>query len=438
LAQFCHGLVWAALEQGRMNSLTAPGYARTSEVNKEGWEKSTFPLLCETCLGDNPYVRMQKEDASTECKICVRPFTLFRWKAGTNGRYKATIVCQCCAKMKNVCQTCLFDLEYGLPVQVRDRYLAELGQEAIVMPESRVGRDYKLQNLHAAGENGDDPTLTYGKARHPMLERLARKTPYYKRNEARLCTFYVKGACNRGGDCPFKHELPKGGELANQKLRDRFHGENDPLAAKIMRKADEDLTLMPPEDKSVCTLYCGGLEPSVTEKDIRDKFYVHGEIRSIRISKKQSCAFVTYVKREEAEVAAAQLHRILELKGKKVHVMWGRPQVNPQTQASAAIAGGSADATGVPPAMPAGVPPTLGAQGAYKPYYPSMDPTSQGNTLLEGEGPTASSSTATAPAAARASPAARAPSAPAPATQAAAHLPQAPAGKATGTGSFQF
>ena len=70
--------------------------------------------------GDNPYVRMQKEDYGVECKICVRPFTIFRWKAGTQGRYKATVVCQSCAKVKNVCQTCLFDLEYGLPVQVGD------------------------------------------------------------------------------------------------------------------------------------------------------------------------------------------------------------------------------------------------------------------------------------------------------------------------------
>ena len=33
-------------------------------------------------------------------------------------RYKKTEVCQTCAKTKNVCQTCLLDLEYGLPVQV--------------------------------------------------------------------------------------------------------------------------------------------------------------------------------------------------------------------------------------------------------------------------------------------------------------------------------
>ena len=28
-------------------------------------------------------------------------------------RYKKTEVCQTCAKLKNVCQTCLLDLEYG-------------------------------------------------------------------------------------------------------------------------------------------------------------------------------------------------------------------------------------------------------------------------------------------------------------------------------------
>lgn len=28
-------------------------------------------------------------------------------------RFKKTEVCQTCSKMKNVCQTCLLDLEYG-------------------------------------------------------------------------------------------------------------------------------------------------------------------------------------------------------------------------------------------------------------------------------------------------------------------------------------
>eukprot|EP00933_Yihiella_yeosuensis_P003709 TRINITY_DN10689_c0_g1_i1.p1 TRINITY_DN10689_c0_g1~~TRINITY_DN10689_c0_g1_i1.p1 ORF type:complete len:356 (+),score=64.95 TRINITY_DN10689_c0_g1_i1:55-1122(+) len=350
--------------------MTEKGFRIATEVNKEGWETSKFPLVCETCLGDNPYVRMQKEDAGTECKICVRPFTVFRWKAGTHGRYKSTVICQSCAKVKNVCQTCIFDLEYGLPVEVRDKYLEELGQNKVALPNSRVGRDYQLQE---AMKDKDGSDLPYGKVgAHPMLKRLARMTPYYKRNEARICTFYVKGACNRGQDCPFKHELPQGGELANQKLRDRFHGENDPLAKKIMRRAEEDLTLMPPEDKSITTLYLGGLPPGTKEKDIRNQFYVFGEIRSIRMAPKQFCAFVTFVQREVAEDAASKMHKILKIGEKRINVTWGRPQVTKQQEASEAMVSGSSSA-----AIPQG--------NAYRPYYPSMDPSAQGNAPLEGE-----------------------------------------------------
>lgn len=46
-------------------------------------------------------------------QICARPFTVFRWCPGTRMRFKKTEVCQTCSKMKNVCQTCLLDLEYG-------------------------------------------------------------------------------------------------------------------------------------------------------------------------------------------------------------------------------------------------------------------------------------------------------------------------------------
>jgi len=353
--------------------MTERGYRIAADVNKEGWEKSQFPMLCETCLGDNPYVRMQKEDYGVECKICVRPFTIFRWKAGTQGRYKATVVCQSCARMKNVCQTCLFDLEYGLPVQVRDKFLEEQGAEKMSLTASKVGRDYQLQE---AAKKGDDE-LPYGKVgAHPMLKRLARMTPYYKRNEARICSFYVKGACNRGQDCPFRHELPQGGELANQKLRDRFHGENDPLARKILRRADEEMTLQPPEDRSITTLYVGGLPQGTKDKDVRDQFYVFGELRSIKMVPKQSCAFVTFRDRETAEEAASRLYRILEINGKRANLTWGRPQASASASASAAAGDGALAPLGA-----------TTPEGVYKPYYPSMDPTAMGNASLDGVGP---------------------------------------------------
>jgi pre-mRNA-splicing factor RBM22/SLT11 len=103
------------------------GTALKGNLNKQGWEKSDFPILCETCLGDNPYLRMAKSEFARECKVCQRPFTVFRWKPDSSGsgqlRYKKTEICQTCAKLKNVCQTCLFDLDFGLPVELRDKFI---------------------------------------------------------------------------------------------------------------------------------------------------------------------------------------------------------------------------------------------------------------------------------------------------------------------------
>lgn len=104
-----------------------------------------FPILCQTCLGDNPYVRMIKEKFGKECKICTRPFTVFRWCPGARMRFKKTEVCQTCCKLKNVCQTCLLDLEYGLPTQVRDAALKIQDD----LPQSDVNKEYYIQNIDA-------------------------------------------------------------------------------------------------------------------------------------------------------------------------------------------------------------------------------------------------------------------------------------------------
>jgi len=84
-----------------------------------------------------------KQEYGRSCGTCARPFTVFRWNPGSGARFKTTVICQTCAKIKNVCQTCLLDLEYGLPTQVRDTALG-LQNEA---PTSDINREYYAQNM---------------------------------------------------------------------------------------------------------------------------------------------------------------------------------------------------------------------------------------------------------------------------------------------------
>lgn len=67
-----------------------------------------------------------------------------------------------------------------------------------------------------------DNTVAYGELgkitnKSEILGKLARKAPYYKRNRPHICSFWVKGECRRGEECPyrlvyikdFKHSLNK-------------------------------------------------------------------------------------------------------------------------------------------------------------------------------------------------------------------------------------
>ncbi|KAI8059176.1 hypothetical protein BC940DRAFT_314206 [Gongronella butleri] len=346
-----------------------------ADINKQGWEDSEFPIVCETCLGDNPYVRMSKIPYGKECKTCNRPFTVFRWQPGTNARFKKTEICQNCAKIKNVCQTCVLDLQYGLPVQVRDQ---ALGIKADA-PSTDINRQYHAQNLHHQVESGlldpHAPNSAYAQVgNQDILQQLTRRGPNFERNRAHICSFFVKGECKRGASCPYRHELPNTDkDLAKQNIRDRYMGVNDPVAKKMLNRVkDVKPGLTPPEDQTITTLFVTGVDPSISKEDIQNYFYAFGEITSIIVVHKSKCAFVNYASRQSAELAAEKIAEIgVTLKDKKLKVTWGKPKPKgPRAAPSAA----PTDAR----QMHVPAPPTLNAKSNAV-EYPSQDPSAKGS-----------------------------------------------------------
>lgn len=68
-----------------------------------------------------------------------------------------------------------------------------------------------------------------------------------------------------------RHEKPTDPDdpLADQNIKDRYYGINDPVADKLLKRASTMPRLDPPEDKSITTLYIGGLGDTVTDGDLK-------------------------------------------------------------------------------------------------------------------------------------------------------------------------
>src|SRR3546814_6237494 len=83
----------------------------------------------------------------------------------------------------------------------------------------------------------DARPISYARAQFsPIVGTLARTTPHYERNRAHVCSFFIKGNCNRGELCPFRHEKPdpeQPADLAKQNLKDRYYGVRDRKSTRL-------------------------------------------------------------------------------------------------------------------------------------------------------------------------------------------------------------
>ncbi len=150
--------------------------------------------------------------------------------------------------------------------------------------------------------------------------------------------------------------------LAIQNIKDRFYGQEDPVAEKMMKRhkaweAEGKGALVPPADPGVMTLMVGGLDETAGEQDLRDAFYSFGEIAGVRFARTPGLAFVEYTTRGAAEAAAARLQGTLTVKGAPVRLSWAnRPpgSAPPPPDAEGAAASAETGPGVAPPAAPTG------------------------------------------------------------------------------------
>lgn len=91
------------------------------------------PAICKSCLGEQE--RLTRAVNGAECKICTLPFTVYHFKA--HHRINRTVICYNCSKQRNVCQCCLLDLQWQIPVELRDRVLSLIQGSEVATHEAQ-------------------------------------------------------------------------------------------------------------------------------------------------------------------------------------------------------------------------------------------------------------------------------------------------------------
>ncbi|KAG9245915.1 hypothetical protein BJ878DRAFT_499315 [Calycina marina] len=296
------------------------------DLNRSGWESTDFPSVCENCLPDNPYVQMLKEDHGAECKICTRPFTVFRWKGDRTSRQKHTNICLTCARLKNCCQCCMLDLSFGLPIVIRDAALKMVAPG----PQSAVNREYYAQNHEKDIEEGrgiEGYERTDEKARE-LLRRLANSEPYFKK-QRRTAPEGVQDAENKalgGGPGPIRTRDSRGAAPMRGATRGERGGRGGRAFPSAAQLPPGPKDILPPQDQSITSLFVTGVEDDLPEFKIREFFTPFGKLRSLVCSHMSHCAFINYTDRSGAEAAAHALQGKAVIAGCPLRVQWGKPR----------------------------------------------------------------------------------------------------------------
>ena len=325
------------------------------DLNRSGWETTDFPSVCERCLPDNPYVQMLKEDYGAvsvhaprplpfsdfaltdlgqECKICTRPFTIFRWKADRTSRQKRTNICLTCARLKNCCQCCMLDLSFGLPITVRDAALKMVAPG----PQSDINRQYYAQEHEKEIEEGRGAIEAYEKTdekARELLKRLAQSEPFYKKQrrleaeggdgaQKALPAPAGAGMTSSGGD-----HIP--GPIRTRDTRGTAGGRGGMRPGRGGRSsgaptAPSPEDWLPPKDPNVASLFVTGVEDDLPQHELQTYFAQYGQLRSVVCSHRAHCAYINYMTRKDAESAAESLKGKVVIKGCPMKVTWGKPK----------------------------------------------------------------------------------------------------------------
>lgn len=226
----------------------------------------------------------------------------------------------------------MLDLSFGLPIVVRDAALKMVAPG----PKSDINRQYYAQEHEKEIEEGRGAMEAYEKTdekARELLKRLAQSEPYHKKQrrleaEAEESGQKALPAPGGRGESSGSGSGRAPGPIRTRDTRGTFAGRGGARPARggraTVEPSPEDW--LPPRDPNVASLFVTGVEDDLPEHELRTHFSQYGQLRSLVCSHRAHCAYVNYVKRQDAEAAAEALKGKVVIKGCPMRVTWGKPK----------------------------------------------------------------------------------------------------------------
>jgi pre-mRNA-splicing factor RBM22/SLT11 len=103
--------------------------------------------------------------------------------------------------------------------------------------------------------------------------------------------------------------MKKGYGSIEDRIKERYHGINDPVASKILSKIKEKPKAPEvPTDPTLTSLFIGGIKQDIDEEELLNKLSQFGKIARHKLLPKHDCGFVCFHSREAAERTMETLH----------------------------------------------------------------------------------------------------------------------------------
>ena len=217
---------------------------------------------------------MSKANFDEECKICAKPFTVFRWIPGKRERQKKTEICQICAKLKNLCQSCILDLQYKAPFEIRDALLEGWNYTNTKKQQTEVHREYFALQAQKKVELNQIPDYSS----LPKVQTNATIFPnisiYTKNENGEKISSDNNQTTNENNQLDPSHFYP---HYYNPYLYPQQLYPQQPFPPQQMvpqlefPSISEEISLQTPgaNDPNNKTVFVGGINDTITEEDLR-------------------------------------------------------------------------------------------------------------------------------------------------------------------------